>query len=259
MRREEKKMMLRPSAVLDGLARQATAVFLQGNAVLAAMRVAQLTPEQWRVWAIQRYKIGRSFDDLLAAGAERAAPINPALSQAFADNLRDECGIDAQGKIHPEQAHETWRQNFYHALGIETAQVAAAKNFVGTRVYQQMMARLCAKGSDPLVMAGALLFLEHSIPHEFKRVQAGRDKTFPALFVVTENDAPKVRWRKELACHYIDDHIRHDAKAHYPDLRRALACHVGDAAAMGRIKQGVDLALGAKKEFYTCLAGHLLG
>lgn len=239
--------------VLAGMVRETILATVSENKFLDQLEAGELDTVAWKNFATQRYVTALPFSELLRVGVAAAqASGDEALARVLAANLRDELGIDAAGVVHTERAHETWRKNFYAALGVTETTLTQVVPLSGTARYLRVMTDL-QKEADSLVIAGALLALEGSIPHEFRRVQIGRDKNFAAQFVAAPVDTPAVLARKAAARQYIDDHIIHDAGAHYPDLLHALEKYVDDAAALARLTRGATMITRAKKAFYDCL------
>ncbi len=231
---------------------EATKEFVN-NEVLDALKNGEFSSEQWQIFAEQRYLAALSFEKLLEAGISEAKRIGDKdLEKTLQSNLNDELGIDQNGERVPEKAHETWRKDFYEALGVSEKDLKKAESFDGTKSYSKILEELIRNG-DSLEIAGALLMLEGSIPVEFHKIQEGRDRSFSDAFVEKPNDSEQVKERKAKARLYIDDHIAHDASSHYPDLIRTLEKYVFDPEAFERIKQGVEKIKTGKQNFYKGL------
>jgi len=238
------------------LVKEATREFVN-NEVLDAIKSGEFSREQWQTFAKQRYLAALSFENLLESGIVEAKRTGDTqLEETLQSNLNDELGVDESGEKVSEKAHETWRRDFYEALGVSEQDLKKSKAFNGTKTYSQTLENLIKNG-DSLEIAGALLILEGSIPAEFKKIQEGRDKTFPDAFVDKLDDSEEIKERKARARLYIDDHIAHDSSSHYPDLIRALEKYVFNPDAFTRIKQGVEKIKDAKKEFYSSLQEEL--
>src|SRR3989338_1001772 len=84
------------------------------NPVLDAIEKGELTQDEWREFAKQRYLAALHFEDLLEAGIKKAQEMrDQELVEALASNLRDEKGLNAQGQPLQTGSHEKWRQDFY--------------------------------------------------------------------------------------------------------------------------------------------------
>jgi len=223
------------------------------NPVLEAVENGNLTQDEWREFAKQRYLAARHFEELLKAGIQKAQEIgDQELVEALSSNLRDEEGINAQGQPLQTGSHEKWRQDFYNALGLDDHALSSAEPFEGTVAYDSTLRQLIDK-EDVHTVAGALLIQEYSIPEEFKHIQVGRDRTFPAEFVIKEGDTREQRRQKGFARLYIDHHIAHDATSHYPDLERAISKYAADPESLAKIMKGMEIIRTAKQKFYESL------
>ena len=228
---------------LDKLVKDASP-WLFENPALERIEDGQLTPEQWRQFSVERYTAASDFVELLKTGIETAEKLEDTeLAKTLQANLNDELGIDAKGIQHEKANHETWRKNFYRAIGVLDAvlndhKMHPKKWLEGTSRYHETVKELIAEG-NAFAIAGALFALEATIPTEFQRISAGRDRQFPDL-----TDDERL---------YIDSHIEHDKSSHYPDLQRALAKYVHDADAIHEIQRGVKIIMGAKGEFYKSI------
>ena len=223
------------------------------NPVLDAVENGELTPDEWREFAQQRYLAALHFEELLEAGIKKAQEMqDQELAKALADNLRDEQGINRYGQPLATGSHEKWRQDFYNALGLDSHALSSAEPLDGTKEYDATLKQLI-DNEDTLTIAGALLIQEYSIPEEFKRIKVGRDLTFPAQFVTTDSDTPEQRRKKQAARLYIDHHIGHDATKHYPDLERAISKYSVDPESLAKIMRGMEIISNAKQRLYESL------
>lgn len=224
--------------------------FLKRNHLLERLQTGEITKEEWKTFAIQRYLAATPFEALLREGiAASARDGYSGLAEVIKSNLRDETGTDDHGVTREELAHDTWRRDFYTRLGITNAELEQASATAGTKEYIDMVDRI-VKSGDPLAIAGALLVLEATIPMEFRKIKEGRDKTFPELFIDVKDEDDAMRDAKAKARQYLDDHILHDATAHFPDLLRALEKSVLTEAEKDRLKRGAHWITEAKKVFY---------
>lgn len=232
------------------LVRDSSEQFLKQNEVLERLRSGEISKEQWRAFAVQRYLAAVPFEDLLREGITEAEQQGyPELAEVIKSNLRDETGTDDQGVRHENLAHHTWRRDFYMRLGITDAELRKTSAKVGTKGYIDIVNQV-VKSGDPLVIAGALLVLEATIPTEFRKMKEGRDKTFRDAFVDEEGDDETTRDIKAKARLYLDDHVIHDATVHLPDLLRALEVSIKTDMEKERIKEGARQITEAKKAFY---------
>lgn len=224
---------------------------------LDALERGALTQDQWRIWAVQRYKAAAGFVSLLEAGIDRADEswMFP-LGQALNNNLKDEIGY-VNGVVQPHLAHSQWRADLYGAMGVEEKQLTRAENFLfGLTLNIGVTVDLVRWGTAHQI-AGAILFLEHFIPTEFRRVRKGLYPAFPDVFMNKADDDPATRDRKMRARLYLDDHIEHDSRDHFPQLLDAVVACTGTQSDVNEIRQGVRLMANARRHFYTSLGRSL--
>lgn len=237
-------------AFLINLINTSAEAFLQNNLLLDRIESGESGREEWKRFAVQRYLAALPFERLLSACRDAASRIgDKALELAVVKNLQDETGENEVGEIKTENSHATWRRDFYTALGISDEDLDTSSSMAGTREYDAALNGIIESG-DVLVMAGALLALEGTIPREFARMKRGRDALFSESFVEGEEDSEGTKMRKAKARLYLDDHILHDARSHYPDLLNALEPHVASAEELERIRVGIDTIVRAKRSFY---------
>lgn len=219
--------------------------------MLERLEKGEALTEEWREFAVQRYLAALPFEDLLE-GCKKAAleQGDSELAGVIDANLRDETGVNADGKEVPALSHGVWRKDFYSAIGIGEDMLDSASATEETRAYEQALRRLVEK-SDPVIMAGALLVLEGTIPREFARIKRGRDISFVDTFLDQAGDSEETRKRKTRARLYIDDHIIHDAQSHYPDLLSIMERYAASCEGRRRIEEGAMAIAGAKKRFYA--------
>lgn len=213
--------------------------------------LSHLSSTQFRIFAVQRYKAAESFEALLEKGIELSNTSTlRSLHLVLKRNLRDEQGVDSNGQVDLSRAHSTWRQDFYGRLDITDQLLTQSTAIEGTLQYQQALKGLIASDNIYLI-AEALLALEASIPAEFKRIQKARDCIFPELFLDQPTDSITIKSQKQKARLYLDDHIIHDAKEHYPELLIALESSSKSAEDIIQIITGIRKVCEAKKKFYS--------
>ncbi len=222
---------------LEQIVAKATSSFLAENRSLEriANQGDQLSTEQWKQFGIQRYILAMPFIRLLRAGIEAANSSHlKGLADALQENLQDEVG-NSESESH---AHETYRQQFYFAMGISKVELHPKHALEGTKQYLNFIENMIQE-ANPYRIAGAVLALEATVLEEFKRIQVGRDKKFPAM--------------SQEARYYLDDHVSHDAEAHYPHLFDAIAQAAHDEESFDLVKTGIESYVEAKSEFYKSL------
>jgi len=182
----------------------------------------RVTPESFKLFIAQRTKMATNFERLLHVGQVAAKKIGAAkLAAEFAENLADEQAIDEQGMSNAELAHKTWRNRFLMKLNLNETSEYHQHNIQSVEAHHNYLIQL-EQEANPFKIAGAILLIERFVPLEFRGVKLSRDDLFPELFVINENDTESERGAKMASCHYIDDHITHDAKIHFPDLLNAI-------------------------------------
>jgi pyrroloquinoline quinone (PQQ) biosynthesis protein C len=242
------------------IAKESITTIVHGNGFLEAVHDNRLDREQWRMFAIQRYLAAASFESLLQVGIETAteAPL-PELARELQNNLDDETGVNRETGAYAEsESHETWRKNFYEALGISTEDLREDGDMLpGGRAYQSVVAGIVDR-ADVFEIAGALFALEASIPGEFFKIRRGRDEAYPDQFVVQQGDTADISATKRKARRYIDDHIVHDSKVHYPELLHALDDSIRTPEDLERVQVGADAVAKARRAFYDELSATFL-
>lgn len=199
----------------------------------------------WHRFAFERYHAARYFVPLIARAEELTRNHdNALLHKAYFDNLQDERGLSdpAAG------AHETWRIDFYKAMGIEKDDLVNSSYNAGTQFYRDALKNLIEEG-DIFKISGALLFLETTIPHEYRKILSGVEQDFAAQFDVSTGETEA----KRKARHYLVDHIHHDAAHHARDLFIALTPYADDPAIMTKLREGMELSMIAKEKLYEGL------
>lgn len=210
----------------------------------------QLSKEQWRAFAAQRYLSSMIFEPLLGTAMTKARDAGEQqLAVALARNHADELGMDTDGEVDGLRAHAAWRKDFYDALGVTDDMLGAHLMGKAAKTYMDTV-RSVMQTDDLLVMCGALLALERYFPVEFRFMQKGRDAVFADVFLDQPGDDEEKRAWRARARLYLDDHIVHDANAHYPELLAALTPYTTDAANMERLLHGIKAVEDAKLAFY---------
>jgi hypothetical protein len=201
------------------------------------------SPHKFIFFAAQRHKLTSGFLSLLEKVYELAKQNGcEDLSVVLLNNIHDEVGW-FDGVVKTELAHSTWRECYLGALGIEDQNF---KPLAETDAYNKTMQNVINTG-DLWKIVGALLFLEGNIPGEFALIKDKRNELFPETFVINENDDKVVVNKKQQAAKYLDDHIVHDARSHYPDLFKVLK----EVNQVEEISEGIKIMAGAKFDFYN--------
>ncbi len=225
------------------------------STVLDKLEKGELSRDAWVIFAVQRYLAATHFEKLLVAGLSKAE-IGSLLAKTLQANLDDETGRMADGTYDEEYSHTKWRKDFYSVIGVTDEIIQNTLPLEGTELYSKELEKLAQ--DDVLKIAGALLVLEFTIPNEFKKIQSGRDKTFAKEFVEAPDDSQEIKKQKAKSRLYIDDHIVHDARSHYPDLLRAVGSYLSSEINFLLIKEGIIQIANAKEMFYQSLDKKLM-
>lgn len=218
--------------------------------ILSYLESGDASPDVWRAFGVQRALAAVPFEELLKAGIQKAET-HPQIQRALQQNLNDEIGVTASGQVANELSHATWRKDFYTALGISEDELMSAAPHPATTEYFNRLREV--ENENCFVISGAILAFEFSIPLEFKKMQTGRNKTFPEIFVAADSDSPEVRESKLRACKYIDDHIVHDAQAHYPDLLKAIEASIDTEEQLQDVLRGARAITMTKANFLNAM------
>lgn len=203
------------------------------------------SPAQWKAFASQRLHSAGIFENLLGRGIVLAAVHGHAAVQAaLLKNLRDERGMSAQGEAVDGMAHAQWRADFCRALHLKPQKEAE-----GGRTYTSLIQSVIIS-DDPFVVYGVILALERLIPVEFICIRDGMNRLFPGVFIPTTADGETIQQEKLRARRYIDDHIDHDAKSHFPELLEAIVRDGSRDHALSSILSGFRIFQEAKTAFY---------
>lgn len=220
---------------------------------LNTVEAGKLSKQQWRDFAVQRYLSATLFIELLKAGTVKAYEVGEEEVAAILDrNWRDELGISDKGEQNTERAHALWRHDFYEAIGVRQEDLQTAVPLEGTAEYFRIVRNIIDRG-DFAFIAGGILQTEATLPVEFRKLQIGRDKTFPEVFLGQPDDTPEKVSARSRAKLYLDDHIVHDARDHYPQLLGSLEKVSVDCEVATRIGAGIDRMRHAKRLFYESI------
>jgi hypothetical protein len=239
------------ASLKDYVISENTAVVRRDPVVLSLLRKS-LSKTQYKLYAAQRAYVATNFIRLVEKGARLAREIGDAdLAGALQSNLDDEMGMGPDGKIYATLNHRNWKINYLRSLGIE----ADLKDFPllrDTRAHVEAFLEIEA-GGNLFSIAGALLSLENIIPLEYRAAVSSRDHLFPEIFCHADGETAESHEQKELARQYLNDHIIHDSKTHFPMLLHALAKYEKESAVVTEIRAGIDMVNTYRKQFYRGL------
>jgi pyrroloquinoline quinone (PQQ) biosynthesis protein C len=220
--------------------------------VVLALSRKLIDRTQYKLYAAQRAYVATNFIRLVDKGAQLARAVGDVeLAEAFQSNLNDELGVGADGQRHQELDHRVWKTNYLRALGLK-ADVQGFPLLRETRAHVDAFLDIEAKGTL-LNIAGTILSLENIIPLEYRAAVASRDHLFPEIFCFEPDDDVLTWQHKETARQYLNDHIVHDSKSHFPQLLQALLKYEGDTKAMEELRAGIDMVNTYRKRFYKGL------
>lgn len=236
---------------------RSSTLVMKSTPLMRAAAEGILTPEQWKIFGIQRYMVAQVFVALLGAGMNLASGKDTHLHDILLRNFYDETGGDPAHAT-TALAHETWRQQFYSAMGITEEELGSTDPMDGTKVYLTFAQELIRR-NDLLEIAGGVLMIEGGIPQEFDAIRRGLRRCIPDIFAGKIQEGDPDAQKKRDARLYLDDHITHDAGSHFPELLRAVAAPQRTEGEWERVYGGMDGIFHAKVEFYRSLGLDLLG
>ena len=223
---------------------------LHSHPTLKSLNNRSVTADGFRLLALQKKLLSRGFKDFIQlilskVSDERLHKLDTVLHQ----NLDDEQGVDAQGNHHFDREHETYQQNYLGSLGL--GEDIQSQTHLLPCVAMPSMAELENESSFSLL--GSLLVLENLIPLEFRAIKNNRDHLFPEVFVMNDTDSEALKDEKAKAACYIDDHIIHDAKIHYPMLLSALDDYVHSSSLVKEVQRGIERMRASRLRFYNAI------
>ena len=226
---------------------------IHNNDFIILLRKHSLNEDQYKLYAAQRACIASKFTLLLKKCIKLADEIGDyELENALEKNLQDELGINNFGVEDPTLNHKNWKDNYLNALGIN-ANIDLLPLLGATKRHVLAMSHLEASG-DVYTLAGALLYMENIIPLEYRSAIISRDYLFPDEFMINpddDNDTVKFKIKNR---NYMNDHVIHDTKKHFPDLLNALGKYEENKTAMNCIKAGIELINSRRIDFYNNLS-----
>ncbi|WP_392535040.1 hypothetical protein [Nostoc sp. C117] len=234
------------------------------NPVLNAIAQANVNRQEFKNFVVQHYFSADWFIELLMHGETLLCKLgHEELADEFRYNYEDEMGI-ANGVQVFENSHESWRQDYCQAISIDLKSEKPMDSTIGN--HREPLKKLIIE-KNGYFLAGMLAATEIYLVKEFQKIQLGRDKLFPEVFIITEKCSLEVVNKKKKNRKYIDDHIKHDA-LHYADILGPALTIVEKAKANNgivngyhvaeEIKAGIQAVTHAKEEFYIGLKDLIL-
>ena len=188
---------------------------LRQHPLTRLFRTNRLSPLGWKQFGLERYHAATSFMTLLRAASKHS--LNEEyenIHDAIQRNICDELGLTKDSPV----PHEDWRVDFYREIGVHVIDDAYAAT-VHVEEYRNLIDCCC---ESPITALSAVLYLEVTIPYEFAAILRGCELTFPERFVLTCEDSSAALTRKRRARRYLEDHISHDMKSHFRELKLAM-------------------------------------
>lgn len=199
----------------------------------------------WHDFVAERFLAAGLFVRLLETGIHKAnAAGYHHLAKVLQQNLADELGL-VDGSLHVDRAHSTWRNDMADALGIKPPTTSRGPAARYTTRLEQLL------DAPALTIAGAIYYLEATIPIEFHRILVGLETDLPELFRLDASDTPDERMQKEKVRLYLNDHKLHDASDHAPKLEAALATFMRKRNTTAEIARGFDVMHKTKQDYLT--------
>ncbi len=233
---------------------RSTAAFLRKAELLIAMREKQIDPPVFFQIIRQRVAIGGYFQSLLADAMQKAGLVKAwATERALKKNLYDEKGINSEGKVDISLSHDTWRKDFLVSLECLGYDPNAKMVPDVTEAYKRKIHEMM--NESLFILIGAILAAEYCIPIECRAIQIIRNSLFHDFFLKQITDSDDLIQEKERRCRYIDDHIIHDSKEHYPDLLNSINEFEGKDSqnTVEKICKGIDFWVDARLFFWQSL------
>jgi len=232
---------------------------VNNNEVLNAISLGNVTCKDFKNFVVQHSFSANWFPELLVRGKNLLLEMgHKELADEFRYNYEEEMGI-ANGIQVFENSHESWRQEYYQAIGID---IKTEKPTDSTIVNHRDPIKALIVEKNGYFLAGMLAATEIYIVKEFQKIQDGRDKLFPEVFVITDKCSPEIVTHKNKVRKYIDDHIKHDV-LHYVDILGPALILVEEAKTNNgnmngynvaeEIKSGIKTIARARKSFYIGL------
>lgn len=207
------------------------------------MKCAELTRYEFKAFAAQRIPLGCEFDGLLQVGIELCDKSHfPKLKAAFQRNMEDELGLLTG------DPHSAWKEDYMKALGIDPA---GPKNILPSTAKIVKDYADIKNQHNLFEIYGLILALEFFIPKEYKAASICRDALFPERFVVNDMDSESTVKEKKRARLYMDDHIIHDEKKHFPDLFHCFEECVINESIYKSVCNGMNKVIQGRSIFYT--------
>ena len=221
------------------------------TACILQLKNQQVSPPQFNAFLTQQALIAPLFETLLILGTNKAQAIDdPVLVNALQRRKNSAQGIDEHGELHLEKSQAFLRYYFLNVLNINQEKINCALALPGTIAYKQIIYQLKKMG-NVLMIAGAIVALEHHFPLEYQCIQLARDHLFPTLFIPSDTDPTIKEKEKKLARQYVDQHAM--TKKEDSDLLLALKKYEASEISIKQMSQGIALIRQATQRFYQSI------
>ena len=150
------------------------------NPFFTRLESEPITPEGYKVFAIEKYSSIAYFISLLENAENLTDLLSHDLAEVFRSNKLDEIGYFA-GEIKHEYKHETWRLRSLESLGIFKEDLAGTSSLETARKHGEIMVEI-SKSKDVYEVIGSLLFLEIFVVYEMKNLIRAFERDLPNLF-----------------------------------------------------------------------------
>lgn len=209
----------------------------------------KLKKESWIKFIKQKYAGVSYFIPLILHATKITGGFNPLLSKVFFENYCDEVGIFA-GEYRPEYAHSFWREKSLKQLGSKFTKSEKIINCL--QKHNTIMTSL-VNNKNPMVVVGGLMFLEHFVVFEMRRLIELFERDMPKDFIKDTYDPDKFPNNNH---EYWYSHATHDVW-HYQQIREALRTYVKSLNIKEKrkvfkdIQTGINIVINAKKTLYS--------
>jgi len=215
-----------------------------------AVSNTHVSKKGWAEFFVQKYNGTAFFVPLLLHASKICESVNPQLSKVFNENYCDEMGIFA-GELRPEYAHSTWRKRSLDNLGIVMPE--KTEILPSGKKHGEMLFALCDE-ARPMVVVGALMFLEHWLVFEMRKLIELFERDMPEDFPKDSYDHDKFPLNKH---EYWYSHAIHDVW-HFQQIREALRSYINELKtedelqkAYDELLEGIELTITARKALFS--------
>ncbi len=211
----------------------------------------KLKKDSYLKFIYQKYA-GVSYFIPLILNAIKVSGIHSVLlAKVFFENYCDEMGIFA-GEYRKEYEHSFWREQSINLLKVNTKKVKREEAIKSTDRHNKIMS-LLAQSNSSMVVVGGVMFLEHFVVYEMRKLIEFFERDMPKDFIQGQHDPDKFPKNNH---EYWYSHATHDVW-HYQQIREGLRSYLKTlnkkerVVAQKEILKGVNIVIKAKKVFYS--------